>query len=976
MQAPAKAVLFVLLACGLAFVAFTLLRYGPSAVPSAALETTEPGGAAPAAGSLSATEHAAESGTEAPAMESGSAARRSEVESEPAKAAEARLVHVRGRLVSGSRGMPGVKLSYTESELFEDLALPLAERNGKEVESGADGVFSIPASAGRTGLIRLAGEEFVFADRADNMVAVRVGETDVDLGDLTLAAAARLAGVVRDRDGAAVAGIEVALALGKGASSMSFFARQRTTTDEQGKFRFGGLRGSEYTLTTASPHHLPASIVADVAAGAVRDDIVIELESGASIAGRVVDDVGQPVAGMSVGAYRTTQPDPSIKMTGLSSGESVKTNAAGEFRLGGIEEEVVTLRAWGKGYRAASQPEVRTGTDNVTITLQRLGSVQGRLVDAAGQGVAGSRVGYSSGGMEGIELRGEDVITAADGSFVLEDVPPGEVALHANGKHLPVTHRVVVHPGAPTTGVRMVAATGASIAAVVVDADGEPVADAVVQVEEVGESAGDMHGMAFRSRRVERRIGAGVGHENVFVDDGSPRVLGEARTGKDGVARIDGLPAGAVTVIARHDEHAPSTPASLTLADSGTEEARLTLRQGGALDLRVIDDEGLALADATVLVRGPEDMGETPESHRVKTDGEGKAHLGSLPAGSYSALLTVPPRPINFGTGAMVITAGDPGTIEASRVGFTVRAGDTASLQLVQPTLTTLTGTLRDASGAIAQGKIEVAARDTPEALMGMGGGYSATTDRDGRYTIEGLPPGSYDLRYGRKDQVIAGKMTLDLHGEKRVERDLLLDGGVVEVTVLGSDGEPLRGADVVLRAREQEAQPQQHRAVFAMINVNAGDGQQSMQLGTQQPMVHTDEEGVARIADVPPGKYTLSIEHPRHVTHRVPEIDVSAGSVRALGTVSLAKGGVIRGRVLDASGAAPMIAQVELRKAGGEPRHTMAMQGSFQFTGLEPGRYQLRAHQIGPNSGEYGPIQEIELGAGGNEKVDLALPR
>jgi len=71
------------------------------------------------------------------------------------------------------------------------------------------------------------------------------------------------------------------------------------------------------------------------------------------------------------------------------------------------------------------------------------------------------------------------------------------------------------------------------------------------------------------------------------------------------------------------------------------------------------------------------------------------------------------------------------------------------------------------------------------------------------------------------------------------------------------------------------------------------------------------------------------------------------------------------------------MISEVELRKTtGGEPQTTMAMQGSFQFTGLEPGRYELRAHQMGPNRGEFGPMQEVELGAGGAEKVDLQLPR
>jgi hypothetical protein len=312
--------------------------------------------------------------------------------------------------------------------------------------------------------------------------------------------------------------------------------------------------------------------------------------------------------------------------------------------------------------------------------------------------------------------------------------------------------------------------------------------------------------------------------------------------------------------------------------------------------------------------------------------------------------------------------------LERSRVPLEVRSGETVRAELIHPVLTKLSGTLRDSTGPVAGGRIEV--REEGEPILLGSSRYSAKTGTDGAFSIEGLPAGRYTLAYGRAEQVVRAEQELVLDGEREVERHLLLTGGVIRVTVHDGDGEPLRRAKVSVRRRGGAAAAP--RAMIAMVAIDqggAGGGEQSMELGGVDPVVYTDVDGVAEIEDVPAGQYQVTVEHDRHVDKEV-EAEVVGDAVRDLGTVHLAFGGAVRGSIETADGEAPMVATVEIQRDGEESwRSTTAMRGSFRFDGLEPGRYRLRARRLEPGEpAAFGPVEEVEVDAGGSARARVRL--
>ena len=514
----------------------------------------------------------------------------------------------------------------------------------------------------------------------------------------------------------------------------------------------------------------------------------------------------------------------------------------------------------------------------------------------------------------------------------------------------------------------------------VVDPSGDPVEGATVEVKEAAAfDQGTATRSWSRSRRIERR--AEDGHEDVIFDDGSPRVIAEVRTGPDGRARIGGLVAGIVELHAKHEELAPSQASQLTLASSGTATAKLTLRQGGSVELTVVDADRIAMPDVKVVVEGPKGVGEASERRSAKSNAEGALRLGPLPAGSYTAALELPPRAMSIGNASIMIAqSGD--VLEGSEIPFVVRSGETVRANLVHPVLTKLSGTLRDHAGPVAGGKVDV---NKEGALVLPGSStYSAKTDTDGRFEIEGLPPGSYKLTFGRSKQIVKAEEALELSGEREVERHLLLTGGTIRVTVMDGDGDPLRRAKVTVsrdRGTAAGAAPPR-RAMIAMVSVDEdgqGGGEQSMTLGAPESVVYTDVDGVATIEDVPSGKYEVAIEHNRHVDKSV-EAEVVGNSTRDVGTVNLAFGGTVRGKLVTDGGEAPMMASVEIQRDGAEDwQSTTAMRGSFRFTGLEPGHYRLRARRMamGANPGErppFGPIEEVDVEAGESARATVRI--
>ena len=152
-------------------------------------------------------------------------------------------------------------------------------------------------------------------------------------------------------------------------------------------------------------------------------------------------------------------------------------------------------------------------------------------------------------------------------------------------------------------------------------------------------------------------------------------------------------------------------------------------------------------------------------------------------------------------------------------------------------------------------------------------------------------------------------------------------------------------------------------------------DGAVSGVVERSQFSARTDGDGYYELTRLPPGRYLLSaqregyVQPPVRVTvGRVPYVDLADGGTVGGHDLTLWRGGVVSGTVLDDRGEPVVKAQVlaYLRQSvAGRPMHPAgngAMtddRGSFRIYGLEPGLYTVRATPPDRRSlGAYGEIQ------------------
>lgn len=209
-----------------------------------------------------------------------------------------------------------------------------------------------------------------------------------------------------------------------------------------------------------------------------RDSQAAPAEPGAPfISGRVVDSTGSPIEGATVDT---------------ASGLSAVTDAAGEFRLGDLEEGTYKLDATADGFVVAGPESVRRvdvvlseeagGVSGLELVLRRPATVQGKVV-ASGRPVAGASIGAYYLSAEGLSERLEPYVTDGvatsgdDGSFALEQVVPGRLRLLVEAKDyaLAESQELFLEPGEVHDGLVIDLDPSAMVFGEVVDTEGEPV---------------------------------------------------------------------------------------------------------------------------------------------------------------------------------------------------------------------------------------------------------------------------------------------------------------------------------------------------------------------------------------------------------------------------------------------------------------------------------------------------------------------
>jgi len=897
---------------------------------------------------------------------------------------------IRGRIVdAGGAPRAGVSLSLTKWSVdggleIGDLAVPFERAVGEQPSfpTKPDGTFEVAIAADSVGRIDVRDDDLVFANDTPS-VDGRKG--DQDLGDLKVLRSGMLQGVVRDEHGRPVPDVRVSASLG-----VLGFASSETKTDTNGAFAVGKLRAGAWTVRTATAKFQPTTLDLTLQPEERRTDLVLVVKPGQMIAGQVLDDVGMPVAGCKVLGKRR-EARGGIDIERFSADEAATTDAAGYFTLSGLDGETATIRATSKGHANAVARDVRVGTGDLVLRMDRVASVRGVLVGADGAPIAGSDVSMQStantvvatpdgpGGLDAFDFGRDDrARTGADGAFVIERVKPGKACVVAEGKgHRPVRSAMLdVKPGQVVDGVRLVAATGATAKVTVVDESGNPVAGAKVRVQRPETAESD--GVTVRARRVEAVAEEDV-HGAVAAVIGDRDELGAATTDEHGVALVKGLPAGDAVVTAKHDRHADAVPGRLALPEAGTVETKLSMRTPGFVDVEVVSRDGAPVPDCAFAVRRDGEGGATKKG---TTDAKGRARVGPLVAGDYVASLT---RGATGGVGenVLVVMGEERDAIAGTDRPFRVVAGETVQVRIEKPILTRVFGTVRGVEGPVANCAVSLGSSDGDELPMGLAGfgARTATTGADGTFAIEDVEAGKYVLRYGKPSQIVKSRVELAVPPQTaELRADLELRTGKVRVQVLAkTTGEPLAGAGVEVEPEEEkpaDGQPRRRMMMMTISNDDSGAGSTSMTLGGP-PRVVTGADGVAEIDDVPVGSYTVNVRHDKFAPETRPRQSVAQGAVTDLGRVALDQSGTIRGKVLAADGGSVPLALVQCRAADtqewGPPE--MAQGGTFRLDGRKTGKHVLRAMSVGGRTNNLGPEVEVNVVAGETATTELRLP-
>ncbi len=198
-------------------------------------------------------------------------------------------------------------------------------------------------------------------------------------------------------------------------------------------------------------------------------------------------------------------------------------------------------------------------------------------------------------------------------------------------------------------------------------------------------------------------------------------------------------------------------------------------------------------------------------------------------------------------------------------------------------------------------------------------------TDTEGRFTVDGLADGTYNLRASRKG---GGEANVD--GVKVGTRDLALklgDGGSIAGTLMS------RGAPV------------------ERFTVNVHQAQTSF--SRMELFFHA--QGAFALHDLPAGTYEVEAETPDGTAST--EVTLAEGEQKSGIALTLALRGDVNGRLVELESGAP-IAGVQLRVDGsssaslmtGDSRNNVSgPDGRFHLEDVLPGKWSLTAMLVGP---------------------------
>lgn len=377
-----------------------------------------------------------------------------------------------GGTVVDSLGNP---LAYAKVNFYSSGAskgeVPTPDLDREDIYTDAEGRWQYPDAPSKLERLYVS---VTHADYPGDSVSVSVQAEAAKLRNFTAITTLRssgrnVSGVVMDSQGKPVEGAQVVAAQDRFESN-----KPTAKTDERGQFQLRGVGWWQNVLTVTARGFAPELV--ELSQGGDWNNVTIRLSSPKTIEALVVQPDGSPLAGASVEVeqwrgYRA------LKWTG-------RTDSKGRFVWTEAPADEVQFNIRHKNRMSAQGVKITAGGEPARITVYPPVAVSGTVVDKESkQPIPQFRMMYGIkwSGQKEVTWQTHDSRTLTDGKYDanLSNVNEGaRLRVEADG-YLPAESRLIL-PSEGRVTIDFELEKGSGPSGMVVDAEGKPVANAMV----------------------------------------------------------------------------------------------------------------------------------------------------------------------------------------------------------------------------------------------------------------------------------------------------------------------------------------------------------------------------------------------------------------------------------------------------------------------------------------------------------------
>ena len=638
--------------------------------------------------------------------------------------------------------------------------------------------------------------------------------------------------------------------------------------------------------------------LASLRAGETRDLGQLSIARGVLLTGRVLGDAGAPIEGAQVNLTERTgnAMPPGVMLAGMDGGlqRTVETDADGRFRMPGLPPKEYAVRSSRVGQVAAETNLVLSLSNpdhRVELRMADGGWITGVVRSEDGTPLPNAKValiparGFAMYQWDSDRILNEGMAVNEDGSFRLTGVPEDNshrVVAAAEGYARDRSDRVV-----PGMKVELGLAASVALTGIVLDAAGQPVADASITASPTGATSG-------RAREFLRQSDTISDEEGRFEFD-------ELSTDTYNLAVSS--PAGEM----RQENVEVSTDSP---------EVELRLPSGESVIVRVANADGQAIEGASVQIERSIETGGLellPGQRRVSVAVDSSGEIVNFGGGTTRSGRTDEAGMIRFvglAEGDYVLTIEKEGYAETKQM--VTRSGDDEQLVIVElPRSSSLRVLAVDAIGNPIPGanleleRVDAEPKDSQSKVSDAWGLAEFTSLTPGEYTLREIASGASNgfivfdepgSAESTKPQEEVVRFALE-EGEAG-EQQIVLAAKAVPTVLVTRLGVPVPNAGVSIEAKAEGGS----MAYFGLADFGGSD-------------TSTNAQGRATLPPSDPGTYIMKAR--AKATNPYTELEVSLAPGAQLFTVELASGGVT-GTITGSTG--PLVdAQISLSRQRGD---------------------------------------------------------